>query len=201
IVFNGPIHLSQSYVRALFSNAGAAHRLARQFTATNRLAVVKLLDGAFQGIRAGDLLTPFVCMRSCLEQLAHFHHSQSAVRAGLQAVPDPPTFKAAVEAVDRIRAKLVEISYATRVDWMAVASDPTRVLRKREIKYRPTERRVDLTAKSIMDAVDALDEVVPGVRATYETLCEFAHPNVGTIFIFTNSCEMLPADGAGVNWI
>lgn len=198
----GSIHLPQFYECAFICNLGASHRLAQQFTASNRLAVVKLLDGVIQGIRDGDLLAPLVCVRSCVEQVAHYHHSQASLQAALRAAPNQGKFGAAWQAMDGIREKLSKICYGTRLDWMAVAlSDPTKPLNKKETAYKPTENRLDRTVKSILNAVDDLDGAVPGVRATYETLCEFAHPNVGTIFVLANSCEVLPADSTGVTWI
>ena len=198
----GHIHLLHAYERAFICNVGAAHRLARQFAATNRLAVVKFLDGVIHGIRVGDLLTPLVCIRSCLEQVAHFHHSHDRLQTALREVPRESGFDAAWQAVNGTREALSKILYGTRIDWAALAlADPGQALKKKEIDYRPTANRIDRTVKTILNAVDALDEVVPGLRATYETLCDFAHPNVGTIFILASSCDMLPADGTGIIWI
>jgi hypothetical protein len=198
----GQVSLPQSLQRAFICNVGAAHRLCRQFTATNRIAVVKLLDGAIQGIQVGDLLTPLVCIRSCLEQVAHFHNSQKSLHTALSAIPQSAGFDASWKAVIGIQVKLVKIAYGTRIDWMAVAqADPSTPLKMKDTIYKPTANRADLKAETILNAVDAMDKVVPGLRAAYDTLCEFAHPNVGTLLVSARSCEVLPADASGVIWI
>ena len=94
------------------------------------------------------------------------------------------------------------MSYGTRIDWRTVAlADPTTPLRKKDIEYKPTQNLVDLTVRSILSSVDALDKVVPGLRSTYEVLCEFAHPNAGAALVQASSCQVLPADDTGVMWI
>ena len=60
--------------------------------------------------------------------------------------------------------------------------------------------RADRSVKSVMNAIDALSERIPGTRAVYEMLSEFAHPNVGLILSLTKNSK-LRKDDKGVYWV
>ena len=58
------------------------------------------------------------------------------------------------------------------------------------MKARPRARDVsnyDKSAKNILDSIDVISKSYPKTRLYYEFLCEFAHPNIGSYFLYTQS--------------
>lgn len=77
----------------------------------------------------------------------------------------------------------------TRIDWQTYFDKSLREGRKKS--YKRDEGSIDLTASDLMKNIDYLDKSVKGARKAYEFASEFAHPNVGTHFIYTNTVSCI----------
>src|SRR5262249_45644029 len=98
----------------------------------------------------------------------------------------PRTFNEANGALQKIAAHVVGRAYGTRVDWQGIIRAPVNQrFEKEDVKYEVSDNRADVTAPQVLGGIDRLDKVVPGTRAAYEILCEFAHPNVGGLLATT----------------
>lgn len=194
---NKSIALPRDFVAALICDMSSAYQTLATMTFASVLAITRLLDGVSRGVGARDLLVPFVCLRVVIEHIAHYLTVIQKLRP--YAVPDSP--EEACRVLSEINKVLVQASYATRVDWDAlVGSDAQEHIERKRIAYKPEENREDREAKSILGAIDSLDKAVKGTRAVYEMLCEFAHPNVGTLLLFTESVDP-SVDKQGVWWV
>ena len=194
----GKINVPKDWEKAFIYDQGTTYRLHRQFIFINQTAVVKLIGAFKRGLSAGDFLVPIICLRGILEHFAHFAETMTFVR-------DEPEFEKYTPNLDslpKIREWLSQKTYGTRLDWAAfIGNTSDKIPNKKAIEYKPEENRVNRKASSILNAIDALDKRVAGTRVIYELLCEFAHPNVGTMFASATRCEILPKDDASVIWI
>lgn len=90
---------------------------------------------------------------------------------------------------------------ATRFDWGALQRlVPENLFASKDLEYKVDANKLDQRAKSIMTAIDGLGREVPDVRAVYEYLCEFVHPNIGTLLALTETAQ-LEVDVHGVQWV
>jgi hypothetical protein len=194
----GKINLPDAWSRNFIYDQGSGYRMFNQFVASNRIAVVKLLDAFNRDLQAGDLLVPLICARSLLEQISHCNETLAFVREQ----PEPRDRAPAWEVVGNVHEWLGKKTYGTRMDWMAfLSAAPGEIPKKKSVAYQREVNRIDRTAETILNAVDHLDKKVAGTRVIYEMLCEFAHPNVGSFFVAGVSCRMLPRDTTDVVWI
>jgi len=189
--------LPRSILAAFRANQASSRRMLRMFVAANRIVVVRLLDGLHFALSNDDLVLALVCVRGCLEHIATFW---DVVRS-LEDVPSPSSSNEATEALERVDQMLVQSCYQTRVDWAKVVQlEQSASLSKKDVAYRPDDKRVDRTASTVLNAVDRLSKDVPGTRAVYEVLCEFAHPNVGFVLGCVEHLRERK-DAQGVRWI
>jgi hypothetical protein len=182
---------------AQFYDNGSAYRILRALCAAKQMALVHLLDAVTFTLIGGNLLCAQVCLRSLVEHVAHF----DSVIFLLRSYSVPSLFDEANKTLWEINSKLAKATRATRIDWLALlrAKDKNE-LERLKIKYKPAPNREDLSAKTILDAIDSLDKRVKGARVVYEVLCEFAHPNFGLILSLTRSAKPV-LDDQGVGWI
>ena len=192
-----PVPITNEVIAFGINNYGSAHRIFGAFIFATRFAVLRLLDGFRRGIESKDLLVGFVCLRAAVEHVAHFN--SVIVRLRDQKVTED--VDEAHRLLGQIHDLLEKSTYGTRVDWFQVVkSDPETALKKDAIKYRGQPYRVDTEAGSILKAIDLLEKNIKGTRAVYELLCEFAHPNVGLLWLMTESSQSR-RDKNGVFWV
>jgi hypothetical protein len=186
------------YAAAYFQNIGSGVRMFSQLCVVKRMACIQLLECACSSANNRSLLACLICMRSVLEHIAHFASLVSAI----DSYKPPTQFEEANAMWGRINELVIKGSYGSSVDWLRlVDEDIDALLEKNQVKYRPRENRADLSVKSIMNAIDALDDHIKGVRAIYEVLSDFAHPNVGPLLCLIESGKPPTRDEKDVFWI
>jgi len=168
------------------------YRILGAICAAKRMACVQLVDATQRGLSDNSLLVAFMCLRSLLEQIAHFDALVTALQKSLQN-------DVADKFDEEVYAVLIKAAYATRVDWSLLLSN-TGDIDKRKFEYKQQETRADRKADSILNAIDGLTKHIKQTRAVYEALCEFAHPNVGLIFGLTRKLDQ-HTDAQGVHWM
>ena len=97
--------------------------------------------------------------------------------------------------------KILKKIYGTRCDWEKLINLTSDSIEEKSVKYAASENRIDLTSKTMMNAIDSLDKEIPGLRKTYEVLCEFAHPNAGSVFAFMISVKCVSDKATGIDWV
>jgi hypothetical protein len=192
------VGVPKSFAAALACESQTAHITLEHFTAAGRLSVLRLLRGFSLSMGAGDMLVPLILLRSVTEHIAITH----SVVGFVSDQPESKDFDSARGTLAKITERLNKLAYGTRISWRKIQSkDSGWPLRKKDIKYtNDDEWANDLEAENILDAIDKLDKQVPGTRAVYEVLCEFAHPNIGTVFVPTTSRRPI-IDQNGVYWL
>lgn len=171
-------------------------RLIVQLAVTRTLAIVDLLDASVAAFETGNVLVAFICCRSVIENVALFDKAIDEIRS----TSFPDQYESARDVKGALIDQLNKRAFAQKIDWKSIAEQPKESLRKNKLKYKPSVLRLDLSAEQILNLVDDLNKKIPGTRAVYEVLCEFAHPNVGVILAHTNSFQHR-ADSNSVEWI
>lgn len=191
------VQLPKPTVLALLYNSGSAFRILGLLCAAKQIVLVQLLEAARASAVSNSLIGTLTNFRSVVEHIAHF----DAVIRKLQPHEVPDNYDEARKMIGEINGSLVKMAYSTRFDWMAILrGDAADLLRRNKTKYKPDPNRQDRTADTILDAIDGLAKKVKGLRGVYEVLCEFAHPNVGTVLGLTKSAEP-HKDELGVPWM
>lgn len=191
------VRLPRDFQAAQCYEGGSAYRIFGALCNTKKMAVVHLIDSVRSSLLSGNLLVALICLRSLIEHIAHF----DAAINELRSYTVPVSFEEANKVLWEIKGKMVDATYATRVDWEGLVFGETEdVIKRNKVKYKPAENRHDRTADSILHAIDGLSKKVKGIRSVYEVLCEFAHPNVGLVLGLTRSAQAVP-DKHGFHWI
>jgi hypothetical protein len=184
---HGTINVPADYTAALVQHNGSPVRILAQLCAVKRMVCVQLLESSRLCAKTGSLLVCLICIRSLLEQIAHFH----VVVNELKTYEVPLDFQKANEMIWQINETLVRGTYASSVDWEELAFGNTQdLIDKNKVKYRPKENRVNRS----------VDSVMKGTRPIYEILSDFAHPNVGPLLTLTKECE-IKKDNKDVYWV
>lgn len=192
-----PASLPRNVAIGQLYNSGSPVRILEVLIFAKQAALVQLVDMTRVSLAAGSLLVALGCLRSLIEHIAHFDHVIAAIRP----YSVPPNWEEANKMLWEVNGKLLTTAYATRVDWGTMLLGETEeLLERNKIKYEPNEKRMDHTAKSVMNAIDALTKQVKGTRAVYDVLCEFTHPNIGTLFGLTRSAGPVE-DVHGLVWV
>jgi len=191
-------HVTRDFARAIICDIARPLTTLRTQLQVAARALSRLLRGADNALKDSDFVVAFICYRGCMEQVAHM----AILERDLAKLQPESKYPAAQRFVGAAYEVLCSRLYATRVSWQQFA-DPTlfeQSILKEEISYATHEDRLDTTAKSCLSGIDHLNKRLKGTRACYEILCEFAHPNVGTLVAFTRSAEPR-IDSGGVPWV
>jgi hypothetical protein len=169
-----------------------------EFLLTDAIAVVKLLDSFLAGLRGGDLLIPFICLRCVVEHTAQMHRLIS----WLQQQSVPSDWVAAHSLSGRIRDEISQKVFARRVDWLNLFQKKKSMadIEKGDLQYAPRTNQVDLTSQRVSKSIKELNKSLPGTEALYEFLCEFMHPNIGNYFSSLDATGD-SVDLHGVRWL
>lgn len=187
----------RSVMIGFLNQNSAAHRMLGTFLAADRISMVKFLRAYLSGLREGDLLIPFIYGRCIIEHTGQLHRLLNDI----QKFEVPLSFEDANKMLGKVYKTIGSKVYSTRIDWHKLLnSNVTNAIANQDVKYRPSENRLDLEAKGLMNSIDHLDKELSGVRCVYEILCEFAHPNVGNIGACTESVDPF-VDSDGVPWV
>jgi len=190
--------VTREFARTLIYNIARPVTTLRTQVQVAERAIHRLLRGADNALKHSDFVVAFICYRGCIEQVAHM----AILERDLAKLQPESRYPAAQRFVGAAYEVLCRKLYATRVNWQLFA-DPKvfeQSILEEEISYAAHEDRVDATAKSCLAGIDYLNKRLKGTRACYEVLCEFTHPNVGTLAAFTGSTRFR-VDSGCVPWI
>jgi hypothetical protein len=152
---------------------------------TKRAVIVDLLISLQTALSGVNIISAITLVRPILEHVA----AVSIAAHEILSLFDK-TDLATKDKSDKI-IRLCEIiskrGKGTRVDWETYLTKSLRTGKKKSYKAEPGT--VDLTALDLMNSIDHLDKKIKGARKAYEFASEFAHPNVGSHFIYAKSAS------------
>jgi hypothetical protein len=157
---------------------------------TRSIGIQRQLRAARTFLASDDLVNAFLMYRGVIELVAHFFGTYRLIAT----IEIPDSFKEANQLWAKTQENLLKRTFGTRIDWKDLLTEDAKEKlaskRSKEIEYTPAEDRVDLSAKSIMNELDKLNKKIPKIRKTYDVLCEFLHPNAGTMLAITSRIDL-----------
>jgi hypothetical protein len=156
---------------------------------------LKLTDGARFGFESDNLFVAFSCIRALLEHVGHLN----LLLDELASIPEPTSIEESRHAWQRWAGVITKRVYATRVDWTKLAAADFSHEKAKAFHYHKSDFHADMEATDLLKAVDKLNHAVPGTRLAYDVLCEFVHPNYGTIYAATEGIKF-EKDQHGIIW-
>ena len=192
------VRLPEEYHTALAYRYCEGVRFLDSFAASKRMILVQLLDSIESAFSAGQLLVVMMLLRSVIEHTSVHYSTIEEVDRLLQEHREEETLLLA-----KIGNYLVVRILGTRLDWEEVSKNADKLFSKAKQRpsYKAKENRHDMTAEQILDDVDLLDRKgVKGIRAVYEVLSEFAHPNAGTFWCLASRTRVVK-DSQNVQWL
>lgn len=187
------IHLLQLHT------AGGALRKLDYLINSKTMTLVQYINASHYCFSTANVQVAFMCLRSIIEHVATFN----TIMEEIDKCNVPSTFDEACNQLKEIENQISRRLYGTRVNWTALITGNVDELLnsgKGAVAYDPSAARHDLTAEQILKSVDNLAKKVIGIRALYEVLCEFAHPNVGALMSIVESSNHVK-DQSGTVWI
>ena len=181
---------SPPFLYAQLCKNGEFIRMVDQAIYTRSHGVQRQLAAAKNFLISGDLPNAFVMYRGVLELTAHFLGTYRII-ADLDV---PENSQEKNKFSDEIQRKLLPRIHGTRIDWVKLLAEDTETLlnvkSSRAISYAPSGGSVDLSSAGIMNEIDKLNKKIPKTRKVYEILCEFLHPNMGTMVGMLNFSDL-----------
>lgn len=174
-------------IASLWTNAGHVRQLGTiMFVAA--LAFSRSSVVARNQYDNGDLLGFYWGLRGILERVAHIHYLRIEMEKA-KAKADNIETKAAhpfletFEHDPAIRNSL----YGTTVKWNDLAFKSLKEPSVRKLVGKATKDSLGAHfATQVLNKIDTLEKSVAGVRASYELLCDYLHPNVGDMLACTS---------------
>ncbi|MGU3539668.1 hypothetical protein [Methylobacterium sp. A54F] len=182
--------------RAAIYNQAAAARQLDAFIRVSSVVAYELCQAAIRGFEAREITVPYMSLRGLIERTAHAAALANAIRSLTEALPSPdgPNLPL-LNVADKIGKAL----YGTKIDWQKLREVGFGES-KESVAYVHKDMTMDVSARSILSAIDKLDKKIPGLRISYDTLCEYLHPNVGDLYSATARSYSL-LDGYGTRHI
>lgn len=166
--------------RVLLLEVGETAGFLGAFCWTRRAAIKDLTETLQNALCGWNVISMVALARAMLEQVANSHI------AAIEILPffteQPKNSEEKIHAVNKISDVLARRGKGTRVDWDHYISTSLKTGRKKS--YKNDDGGVDLTACDLMDSIDRLDKKIKGARKAYEFASEFAHPNVGSRYLY-----------------
>lgn len=171
---------------AFLTRTGESVRLLDQITYVRAAGIFRQIATAKKMLADNDFVGAMIMFRGLIELAANYLETLRLVG---NALSTEKTFDSKFEAVDTILAQRMG---ATRISWLELLnSDINQVFKLKELKgkfeYQQGESAYNYKSKGVMSEIDQLNKKVAGSRVTYEILCEFLHPNLGTFLGITHS--------------
>ncbi len=191
----------EEYERALAVRLyykGTSLRLHQQITASKSIVVAQQIQVMTETARLGSLVPFFATARAIIEQVAHYYEYVRKVQKNLTAYQNGVS-----DAGSKIHEQSIIMSYGTRIDWrMLVEGIDRDNFEQVKGSFNPKKGHIDHTAVQVLNSVDQLSKQdnVKGLRAVYEFLSEFAHPNIGSIYGLMSEAELID-DEHGFHWV
>jgi hypothetical protein len=173
-------------VAVLFANV----EHVRQFQAatfTTSYVIRNLIETIEEAHVRGDLISILGQLRSLLERIAHLHFVTETVSSKLGAAGDSSDARRFLSTFD-ITDDLRNALYGTTVRSNLIAEKALEEIDLKKDLGKGSKEELGLYwAEQVLNKIDRLNKSAPGVRAAYEILCDYLHPNVGDLFAATSS--------------
>lgn len=184
-LFEGLLRNDQTVLLAIkaatYSNAQTRNQLA-QYLWSKNYAISDGIISLSKSLEDGHLLSALTILRAMFEQVADAVTIEQSL---IGVVSESLTLSENSNQIAKFSDILHKHTLATRIDWEHYLDNPIKGVKKKA--YSSRESIANAEADSILNSVDALDKLIKGARRGYEFLCEFAHPNVGTYFVYRSS--------------
>ncbi|HEY9772598.1 MAG TPA: hypothetical protein V6C81_02190 [Planktothrix sp.] len=180
-----PFAMSRQETIDYVSSQGEPVRMLMLFAQTKLRIVCQLGEALFSALDQGNLLVSFICARSLIEQIAAFDR---ALEKSQKITPKSDAIEELRQAQNLIHDHFSKWLWGRRIDWEALVASPNMVAHE-SLPYKPRDFYVNQTSENVLTTIEKLNKKIPGTSIVYETLCEFAHPNVGTVIALTRSVQ------------
>jgi hypothetical protein len=187
--FAGGTASQLDFVAAVYDTASHVRQLEATLYVTAHV-LADFIDSvcyAHKEQRLGIILSD---LRSILERLAHIRFLSKVIE---KTQGEKPTTKISHPFLDtfELQKHARKALYGTRTDWNAIVEQELRDIDLKKMASKTVRQELlgDYDAEQILSKIDALNKILPGSRACYELLCEFAHPNVGDLAASTQEYE------------
>lgn len=138
--------------------------------------MLKLTESLAESWNSYNYLGWVLFARASLELSAVFHYYQSKL-AKLDLVRTDYSYDDLVE----IESTLIKYSHGTRFDWDALIAGDIDALRS---KVKPTDATHAVNVLTAIDHLSKARQAFADVRAVYDMLSDYAHPNMGSHSLF-----------------
>jgi hypothetical protein len=187
--------IDQNKIRIGVYNWAQAYHQLKAYNFAKKAICLKLLDGIAFGMNSKNLLIAAPSMRCVIEHAGQFH----LLMLNLQEIFDQAENADLPTLWTRYSGEITKRAYATRIDWIKVTLADFKKDKAKSFEYKKSEYFADMEAADLLKGVDKLEKRVTGVRLAYDVLCEFTHPNYGTIYAVTENAEV-QKDNHGIDW-
>jgi hypothetical protein len=172
-----PAHLGE--VRACMYAVTRVPKQIIAYRSSNARAIEELISAIIPDLSRGRLLISLTLLRALIERAA----ALNVVAGGLSPLYSSNPGDQPAYFLNSFGEGITKALYSTRLNWQNLSTTELENVDPKAVPYRAdAERQIDITAKNILNQIDKLNKKIPGIRTTYDTLCEFAHPNVGDLF-------------------
>lgn len=167
-------------VRAQVYGFGRPVAEARAFRHVFICSCAELSKASLFAIDQCALNVSFTLLRSLMERIAVGRAVSAELTnvLSLEASDKDRQFQNIARAGEVLTSAL----HGTKVNWTALFKQQVSKISAEQAKYAPLDYGMNLSAKQILNSVDALKSELPGARIAYDVLCEFLHPNTGDMF-------------------
>jgi hypothetical protein len=167
------------FVAALYDSASHVRQLEATLYVTAHV-LADFIDSACYAHRQRRLGIVLSDLRGILERLAHIRYLSKAIGKTEDVTSQSKASHPFLETF-ALQKHTRNALYGTRTDWNAIVEQELEDIDLKKMESVRQEVLGDYDAKQVLKKIDALNKVLPGSRACYEILCEFAHPNVGDL--------------------
>lgn len=179
--FGQGMHIGQ--IKAAIYDLARPLKQLQAYQATSRVTLFEHTQATLTHFETQRLSPAISSLRGILERagflVENIRRLSNAIRQ------DGDQWNSILEASEIIQG----FTQSTRMDWVSLANNDLRQVKSNEIQYRKKEGVADVSAKSVLNGIDRLNKLIPGVRVTYDLYCEFLHPNFGDLIGSTTSAK------------
>ena len=172
-------------MRSTLYSIGDAHGTLLKFLYTRKSAIHDLGTSLQDSLSGMNITSSIVLMRAILEQVANTLYVTNNIEKTLNTAHKNTMEESHI--LGAIGEIVASKGKGTRIDWNEYLSKSLRDGKKKS--YKPQDGTVDVTASDLMKTIDDLDKTIKGARKGYEFASEFAHPNIGGNYIYSQSAH------------
>lgn len=158
-------------------------RILQTILFTTSVAVRRAIQLSHACNSAGDLLGFLWQVRSILERFGNIYYLKTELdKVTAHVNLTSGSFTETYDYGPIIRNTL----YGTLIRWNELSEKDLSSIDIEEFVGKKTKPLLDdHAAKQVLDKIDRLDKRTKGIRAAYEILCEYLHPNIGDYHAIT----------------